>query len=164
MNALRSYSLTANLPGGSHIISDLIRGAEEGHKVLLSDQGNADEVVDRIGVTLNDYWRLKKCMAAGSEPPRITRILNAIRPLSVGLGLAGAGGGGFIIVILRSDVQLSSLTDALKSLEDIDNSEELSVHYVTIEQKGISTKILSNNNDRTIESYVDTTYKMKVDF
>ena len=54
-----------------------------------------------LGSCLSRYWELKRALAPGSEPELVNRILTALKPLCLGAGLAGAGGGGFLAAILK---------------------------------------------------------------
>ena len=91
------------------------------------------------------YWELKKEMAAGSEPPHIASMLAQLRPLCSGLSLCGAGAGGFAAVILKRDVTelaLRELVDAINMFngESVAESEQLSVHNVTVDWIGIQSE------------------------
>jgi fucokinase len=54
-----------------------------------------------LAACLDRYWRIKRALAPGAEPELVQRILAALRPLILGASLAGAGGGGFLVAILK---------------------------------------------------------------
>ena len=51
---------------------------------------------------LNEYWRDKKLLDAGSSNERVEEIAAAIKPYASALSLAGAGGGGFMYILAKS--------------------------------------------------------------
>ncbi|ESO90992.1 hypothetical protein LOTGIDRAFT_217536 [Lottia gigantea] len=59
--------------------------------------------INVVGKILDEYWELKKRMAPGGEPELITKLIEELRPLIHGATLAGAGGGGFMFVLMRED-------------------------------------------------------------
>lgn len=42
------------------------------------------------------------CSHAGAEPPQVKSLLDKLRPLSHGLSVCGAGGGGFVVCITKA--------------------------------------------------------------
>lgn len=58
--------------------------------------------MEKVGSLLDKYWALKRRMAVGSEPVACTRMMAAIRPYAHGMVLAGAGGGGFLFIMMKS--------------------------------------------------------------
>jgi len=57
-------------------------------------------------------------MAKGSNPPHIAGVLKELLPLTVGLELAGAGGGGFIVAILHRTINKAKITNKVKDLNE----------------------------------------------
>ena len=51
---------------------------------------------------VNDYWRDKKLLDAGSTNEKVDDIIDAIRPYVSAVSLAGAGGGGFMYILAKS--------------------------------------------------------------
>ena len=51
---------------------------------------------------VNDYWRDKKLLDAGSTNEQVDDIIDAIRPNVSAVSLAGAGGGGFMYILAKS--------------------------------------------------------------
>jgi len=60
--------------------------------------------VDGFGVLLGEHWGLNKRMDPGCTNPFIDELFEVMEPHIKGGKLAGAGGGGFVIVVAR-DVQ-----------------------------------------------------------
>jgi fucokinase len=57
-----------------------------------------------VGAALSLYWEQKKGMAPAAEPPEVTLLLRLLREAGLvhGASLTGAGGGGFMVVVLRN--------------------------------------------------------------
>ncbi len=91
---------------------------------------------------LDRYWALKKAMAEGSEPLHVTRLLELLRPLACGLSLCGAGGGGFLVMVLRRDASLEQVSEALRvhRAREPDEQGEATLHRVSIDMEGLVVK------------------------
>jgi fucokinase len=59
--------------------------------------------LEGVGRCLSNYHGLKRAMAGPSYDcaPAVSRLVDRLRPLALGLSLCGAGGGGFLAVITR---------------------------------------------------------------
>ncbi|TRY62113.1 hypothetical protein TCAL_04202 [Tigriopus californicus] len=75
-----------------------------------------NESLAQVGECLNTYWTLKKLLAEGSEPESIVPILKATKSLSLGQSLAGAGGGGFLVLITKAPNALDQVQAAVEHL------------------------------------------------
>lgn len=90
--------------------------------VLMSfelTRGNIDEFAG----LLNEHWMLSKKLDAGSSNILIEQIFNSIEDLIDGRMICGAGGGGFLQVILKKGVTRNTVHERLKSIfmdSDID--------------------------------------------
>lgn len=62
----------------------------------------ANDTMDALASVINDYWELKREMAAGSEPEHLRQLRRSLAPHCLGWSLCGAGGGGFAVAILPS--------------------------------------------------------------
>jgi hypothetical protein len=177
INALRRYAVTPNHPRRfddlavdkvqaeleDHVILRLIQGAQLGYQRLLSysnreppvSEIEANRAVDDLAVTLSEYWGLKRIIAAGSEPAYIRGLLEAIAGICSGQSLAGAGGGGFAVVILKDMVTERELHVKVSNYVEMMNlAEPLTVHRVTVNRTGISAAELSNDSTRPIEEFL----------
>jgi fucokinase len=91
----------AREPEMVHILQEIARLAEEMQDAL--QRGD----VDTFGALLGEHWALNKRMDPGCTNPFIDDLFEAMKPYICGGKLAGAGGGGFTIVVAR-DVQAAS--------------------------------------------------------
>jgi len=71
----------------------------------------------RLGECMDTYWQQKKLMAPGCEPAAVRSMMNALRPLSLGQSLAGAGGGGFLFLLTREPQQKTPVTEILTNIQ-----------------------------------------------
>ena len=84
----------ARLPEVVDTVSNLVSNAEAIQPAVLEGDVNA------FGQCVSNYWSQKKLMAGdGVEPTLITRALAAMAPRLAGYTLAGAGGGGFVLLV-----------------------------------------------------------------
>jgi fucokinase len=90
--------------------------------------------VARVGACVSAYWEQKKKMC-DAEPEAVTRMLAKVRPLVHGATLAGAGGGGFMLLVTREPDMGDAIAAALKD-------EQCVVHEVAIDTVGLRTRIL----------------------
>ena len=58
--------------------------------------------IEAFARCVNDYWRDKKLLDAGSTNEKVDDIIDAIRPYASAVTLAGAGGGGFMYILAKS--------------------------------------------------------------
>jgi fucokinase len=71
--------------------------------------------VSRFGELLSEHWVINKRMDPGCTNDFIDHLFEVMSPHINGAKLAGAGGGGFAIVVARSISAVRELTAALKS-------------------------------------------------
>jgi fucokinase len=57
---------------------------------------------DHLGSLLDRHWRLNQVLDPKTTNAQISSVLEQVRPLIRGAKLAGAGGGGFLILVARS--------------------------------------------------------------
>ena len=60
------------------------------------------ESLEQLSRCINTYWTLKKTVAQGSEPRRVTELLSLLDPYTSCASLAGAGGGGYLYALRNS--------------------------------------------------------------
>jgi fucokinase len=58
---------------------------------------------DHLGDLLNRHWELNKVLDPNTTNAPINALLEAVRPFTRGIKLAGAGGGGFLILLARDE-------------------------------------------------------------
>ncbi len=76
------------------------------------EQGN----IDGFAALLNRHWELSKKLDAGSSNTCIEQIFLVCSDLIDGRFIAGAGGGGFIQVILKKNVTKQALQERLREM------------------------------------------------
>ena len=58
--------------------------------------------IETFATCINEYWRDKKLLDAGSTNEQVDDIIDAIRPHASAVTLTGAGGGGFMYIMAKS--------------------------------------------------------------
>jgi fucokinase len=58
---------------------------------------------DHLGDLLNRHWEMNKVLDPNTTNAPINVLLDAVRPFTRGIKLAGAGGGGFLILLARDE-------------------------------------------------------------
>ena len=81
---------------GKILIDSVKKGARRAAAAL--ERGD----LDAFASCVNEYWRDKKLLDAGSTNEKVDDIIDAIRPYSSAISLAGAGGGGFMYILAKS--------------------------------------------------------------
>ena len=72
--------------------------------------------IDAFAELLNRHWELSKLIDAGSTNTLIDQIFDACKDLLAGRMICGAGGGGFLQVVLREGVSRQMLQKRIKSV------------------------------------------------
>ena len=72
--------------------------------------------VDAFAALLSEHWELSKKIDAGSTNPLLDQIFDAVDDLIDGRMVCGAGGGGFLQVMLKKGVTKEILQARLKSV------------------------------------------------
>ena len=72
-----------------------------------------DEDLDSLGALIAEHWRINVRMDPGSSNPFIDDLLTFCAPYTVGAKLAGAGGGGFAILVTGDPDAADALERAL---------------------------------------------------
>ena len=88
----------------------------------------------QLGACVDKYWVQKKVMAPGCEPELCCRIFEALRQVSWGMSLAGAGGGGFMYVLLKEEMTNGRVRELIENLE---GCEKMEVYDVEIDDIGM---------------------------
>ena len=72
--------------------------------------------VDRFAELLNEHWELSKKLDAGCTNTCIDQIFIAVDDLIDGHMICGAGGGGFLQVIMKKGVTVDMLEQRLNDV------------------------------------------------
>jgi len=120
----------ARLPEIVSTENDLVLNAQDAAVALK----NGDLV--EIGKCLSLYWEQKKTMAAGCEPAFVREMIFALSDMIYGASLAGAGGGGFLILLTKKPNAIDSLRHRLSSRKI--NTSGMVFHTVSVDTAGLS--------------------------
>ncbi len=84
-------------------------------KVLARDMKEALEAgaLDALGRMMAQHWDLNKQMDQQTSTPHVERLMEAMQGLTYGAKLAGAGGGGFMIIMAREGDAAQKLKEKL---------------------------------------------------
>lgn len=124
----------------------------DGHKENLE---RCHELISKLGDRINRYreisqlqypilvcryWKLKKAMAPGSEPPEVAALFKILEPVSDGLSLCVAGGGGYAVCVLRPNISISDLKQLMDDrMQDYPlNSMKIELSEVAVENTGLT--------------------------
>jgi len=69
---------------------------------------------ERFGLLMGRHWQLNKAMDPNTSNERIETLMSAAAPYASGAKLAGAGGGGFMVVVAKSPDARVHIEDALR--------------------------------------------------
>ena len=72
--------------------------------------------IDDFAELLTQHWELSKKIDAGSTNTLIEQIFDAASELIAGKMVCGAGGGGFLQVVLKKGVTREQLQSRMKSV------------------------------------------------
>ena len=72
--------------------------------------------IDAFAALMDEHWKLSQMIDAGSTNTLIDQIFNAVDDLLAGRMICGAGGGGFLQVVLKKGVGRSDLQERLKTV------------------------------------------------
>ncbi len=100
----------AGQPETMHILANIQRLA-----VLMAFELETGDI-DQFARMLREHWALSKRLDAGSSNTCIDHMLTVIDDLIDGMMITGAGGGGFMSVILRKGVSRQMLSDRLDAV------------------------------------------------
>jgi len=121
----------ARLPEVVDTVSNLVSNAEAIQPAVL------DGDVITFGQCVSNYWSQKKLMAGdGVEPTLITRALAAMAPRLAGYTLAGAGGGGFVLLVTKEPRDREGLQAALDTIV-----HTFTLHDCEVDSEGMTTKV-----------------------
>ena len=104
------------------VVGNYIGGREESvqaleqmkQTALLMKQALEKGDVDELAELFNHHWNLSLQLDAGASNPGIDQIFKEIEDLIDGKFIAGAGGGGFLQIIMKKNVSADQVNQRLK--------------------------------------------------
>lgn len=104
------------------VVGNYIRGRQKSvqaleqmkQTALLMKQALEKGDVDELAELFNRHWKISLQLDAGATNPGIDQIFEAIEDLIDGKFIAGAGGGGFLQIIMKKDVSAEQVDQRLK--------------------------------------------------
>ncbi|GAB6027032.1 hypothetical protein CHUAL_013761 [Chamberlinius hualienensis] len=91
----------------------------------------------RVGHFMNEYWRLKKVLAPGAEPPAVERVMKELQHCVYGQLLCGAGGGGFMIAIAKEGVTRKEIEEKFQQAQVVG----MKIYDVDLDDDGITVTV-----------------------
>ena len=128
-NVIRQWY--ARLPGIMSTQDDLVKNAYDCAKAI------EDADLDTVGKCFNLYWEQKKCMAPGCEPAVVASMRKALEPYTLGMSMAGAGGGGFLYILLKPEYTINILPDVLSQ---VSGAPDISIHTAEVDTDGLTVR------------------------
>eukprot|EP00928_Gymnodinium_smaydae_P004775 TRINITY_DN1162_c0_g1_i1.p1 TRINITY_DN1162_c0_g1~~TRINITY_DN1162_c0_g1_i1.p1 ORF type:complete len:1182 (+),score=285.74 TRINITY_DN1162_c0_g1_i1:147-3692(+) len=102
----------------------------------------------KLGECVNTYWAQKQVMAPGCEPRAITLLREKLAPGLLGMSLAGAGGGGFAVLITKEPHAQEWVQAELQSVPGF---EDMSLHSAEVDYDGLT--VLTNGAVQSKSGY-----------
>lgn len=137
-NVLRRWNNRGSLM--CKTIDDLVQGAEQCAVALKEGK------LDVLGTLLTQYWEQKKEMAGDSAEPEdvqimIDSLVNA--QLILGASLCGAGGGGFLCVLVKENVCKDDIQNVFGQVKLKGN---YSIHECNLSKGGVTCEYIDDSS------------------
>lgn len=129
-NVIRQWY--ARLPGIVATEDDLVKGAH----VCVSAVEHGD--LPALGKCMENYWAQKKRMAPGCEPAIVASMRVALESYALGITMAGAGGGGFLYILLKPEFSVDTLRDVLSGVE---GAQHVTIHRALVDESGLTVRL-----------------------
>lgn len=94
--------------------------------------------LEAVGKCLSEYWQQKKVMAPGCEPEAVGRMMDALRPHTYGMSMAGAGGGGFLYLLMKEPKSVDAVRKIFASVQGTENAE---VYDACVDEVGLELTV-----------------------
>ena len=105
------------------VIEKIKNKATEMKEVLIQEN------LDKFAELLNEHWELSKALDKGSTNVCINQILKSCEDLIDGQMICGAGGGGFLQVVLKKNI---SFKDLENRINDVFQDSGIKAYKVTL--------------------------------
>ena len=99
------------------------------NKAVEMKQALVNENLDEFSRLLNEHWELSKSLDEGCTNVCINQILKSCEDLIDGQMICGAGGGGFLQVILKKDIEYKDLEERIN---DVFQDSGIKAYKITI--------------------------------
>ena len=66
---------------------------------------------------MDTYWQQKKTMAPGCEPQVVSQMMTLLKEHTLGCVMAGAGGGGFVYLLMKQPNMADLVHQLIGSLQ-----------------------------------------------
>ena len=128
----------ARLPGIVSTEDDLVKNAHDCATAIEDSDLNA------IGNCFNLYWQQKKRMAPGCEPATVAEMREKLEPYTLGMSMAGAGGGGFLYIFLKPEYSIDVLPGILSQ---VSGAQDISIHTAQVDMDGLVVRHENGGGD-----------------
>ena len=118
----------ARLPGIVQTEDGLVSNTLNCAKALEEDD------LETVGKCLDNCQKQKLHMAPGSEPAIVMAMRDVLRPHILGMCMSGAGGGGFLYILMKSGCTKLMLADIIS---EIPGTENVTLHNIKIDTDGL---------------------------
>jgi len=125
-----------NWYGGDSDLVDTFKGNHRLAGECWTKVGECD--LEGLGSCLDRYWRIKKALAPGSEPAMVGALLHALKPYVLGASLAGAGGGGFLVALLKEPLDREK---AVAAVRRVPGTDRVTFHAATVDREGVEVTV-----------------------
>jgi len=111
-------------------LQGLVRGARAAAVALM--QGD----VVGLGRCLNQYREQKRVMAPSCEPEHVATLMKALESRVVGMALCGAGGGGFLVAVMKTGEGMDGIQEVVEQ-----QCADAFVAMVGVDEEGLSVRV-----------------------
>jgi D-glycero-alpha-D-manno-heptose-7-phosphate kinase len=93
---------------------------QEAKKILYSDSRN-NKMISDLSLLLNETWQIKKRLSKKVTSDKIDEIFNVAKKNGALAGkLLGAGGGGFVLFLVKNRIDKTKLVKSLNKLKKVE--------------------------------------------
>ena len=109
-----------NLDKNDNKLHEINSITQEAKKILYSSDSN-NEMISNLSLLLNETWQIKKALSKKVTNDKIEEIFDVAKKNGAIAGkLLGAGGGGFVLFLVKNKKDKMKLTKSLHKLKKVD--------------------------------------------
>ena len=127
----------ARLPGIVRTVDGLESNARDSAAAV--EKGD----LETVGKCLDICQKQKLNMAPGSEPAVVVTLRKILQPHILGMCMSGAGGGGYLYVLLKPEFTIEAMGDMISK---VDEAKHVTLHSIKIDTEGLKVRIDANND------------------